>query len=115
MSLQVATELAFVVISLGAVGVQCWALRRLLVPGALATRYVRRALRRTAACRLGCAGLYVSTGINALLVHWQVITVTFAAFCMVQCTWQINAWLDVRVRRAADLPPVLPDVGLTRA
>jgi hypothetical protein len=56
-------------------------------------------LTRTAACRVGSSIIYVLVGLNAATTHYAVLQVAFAAFVITQLTWQINAWLDVRLNR----------------
>lgn len=94
-----AVTVAFLVVSLLGFGVQGWALTRLWrtehVPG----------LVRTSACRVACSVLYVLVGLNAWCGHWAVLQVTFVAFCLTQATWQINAWMDVRLGRRRPLEP----------
>lgn len=85
---------SFLAVSAFGLSVQLWALSRLW-----RARQVR-GLARTSACRAGCAVLYVLVGINALDFQWAVLQVTFVSFCVTQATWQINAWLDVRLEHS---------------
>jgi hypothetical protein len=84
---------AFLVIAIVGFGVQTWSL------GSLYTSSRRLGLRRTAMCRVGCAVIYIFVGINASALHWLVLQVSFAAFCITQATWQVNALLDVQLAR----------------
>lgn len=91
MSAEPAITVAFLSVSVFGLGVQVWALTRLgrsgRIPG----------LVRTAACRVGSAVVYVLVGVNAWGPQWAVLETTFAAFCVTQATWQVNALMDVRL------------------
>lgn len=91
---------AYLAVSCMSLGVQVWGLRR-LAPHHRQTA-LARALTRTSLCRVGCAVLYVGIGVNALVFHRSVLVTTFLAFCVVQATWQANAYADVRAKRALD-------------
>jgi hypothetical protein len=109
MTLERFITVSFFVVSLVGLVVQAWALGRLWRADS------RSGLWRTSACRVGCAVLYVLVGINAWALRWAVLQVTFVAFCLTQGTWQINAWLDVRLGAArASRPRPLPAAPLTR-
>lgn len=102
MTLERTVTVAFLAVSCVSLLVQGWGLRRL----APRTRGpVAWALTRTSVCRVGCALLYVYVGMNALVIHQAVLVTTFLVFCVVQATWQVNAFADVRLRRRLDPPP----------
>lgn len=99
MSAEQVIEDAFLAVSCLSLIVQLWGLTRLAHRAGTAAA---RGLFRTSVCRVGCAVLYVYVGLNALVFHCAVLTTTFAVFCVVQATWQINAWADVRLRKRLD-------------
>jgi hypothetical protein len=78
--------------------IQVWGLTHLARPNTL----TERGLYRTSMCRVGCSLLYVYVGLNALVFHRAVLATTFFVFCVVQATWQINVYLDVRLRKELD-------------
>lgn len=100
MSAEAVVTVAFLLVSMLGLGVQAWALGRLWrtvhLPG----------LVRTAACRVGCAALYVAVGVNAWGPQWAVLQASFIAFCVTQATWQINALMDVRLDRRRGRRPL---------
>ncbi len=84
-------SVASLLVSLAGLALQGWALKRL--------KGTTHQVVRTASCRVACAIIYVLVGTNALFFNWRTLAVAFIAFCITQATWQVNAWLDVRLAK----------------
>jgi hypothetical protein len=69
----------------------------------ISARQVRRSACRFPRIRTDHLAIAASGGRrhsgHRVTTHYAVLQVAFAAFVITQLTWQINAWLDVRLNR----------------
>lgn len=90
-------------VSLVSLAVQVFGLGRMADTNPRTPALVRRAMARTAACRVIAALLYVVLGGLAVSGQQQAAAPTaLVVFTVIQVMWQANAIADVILRRALD-------------
>lgn len=89
-------------VSAGSTAVHCaawWRLARGPVAVGHAERRIRHGLMRTVACRALAAVVYVGVAVVTVVARPALPTVALVVFTGTQLLWQLNSFLDVRLRR----------------